>query len=97
MYQKEADELELASFGLTKEDVAVTVEVWEENYPAFNVFNALGTQWRYSMNGITGLDYNVIPNVLKLLGIQRNEWTQIFDDIRIMESAALVEINKSKG
>lgn len=96
MYQKEVDELELAAFGLTKDDVAVTVEVWEENYPSFQVFNALGTQWRYSMSGVTGIDYNVIPNVFRLLGIKRTEWSQIFDDIRIMESAAITEINKQK-
>ena len=94
MYQKEADKNELASFGLTSDDVAVTVEIWHENYQAFSVFNALSTQWRHSMNGITGLDYNVLPNVLRLLNIARSEWSQIFDDVRTMESAALKEINK---
>lgn len=94
MYQKEVDEAELASFGLTKADVAVTVEIWEENYPSFMVFNALGTQWRYSMSGVTGLDYNVIPNVLRMLKIKREDWSQIFDDIRTMESVAIAEINK---
>lgn len=94
MYQKEADEQELSAFGLTESDVAVTVEIWEENYQAFSVFNAISTQWRYSMNGISGLDYNVLPTVLKLLNIARSEWNQIFDDIRTMESAVLTQINK---
>ena len=94
MYQKDADSNELASFGLTSDDVAVTVEIWHENYESFSVFNALSTQWRHSMNGVTGLDYNVLPNVLRLLNIARSEWSHIFDDIRIMESAALKEINK---
>lgn len=94
MYEKEANDQELSSFGLTKDDVAVTVEIWEENYAAFSVFNAVSTQWRYSMSGITGLDYNVLPNVLRLLNIARSEWNQIFDDIRTMESAVLTQINK---
>lgn len=94
MYQKEADENELASFGLTKSDVAVTVEIWEENYTAFRVFNSVSTQWRYSMSGITGLDYGVLPTVLRMLNIARSEWNQIFDDIRTMESVALTEMNK---
>ncbi len=94
MYEKEADEKELAAFGLTKEDVAVTVEVWPENFPSFHVFNSVASQWRYSMNGITGLDYNVLPTVLRLLNVARAEWHQIFDDIRTMESAALIVINK---
>lgn len=94
MYQKEVDEAELASFGMSKEDAAVTVEIWHENSLAFNVFSNLSTQWRYSMNGVTGLDYNVLPTVLRMMKVARDEWHQIFDDIRIMESAALTEINK---
>lgn len=84
----------MAAFGLTADDIAVDVEIWDENYPSFQVFNALGTQWRYSMSGVTGLDYNVIPNVLRMLDIKRCEWAQLFEDIRLMESVAMAEINK---
>ena len=54
----------------------------------------MSTQWRVGMNGYTGLDYNALPVVMRLLGIKRNEYAQIFDDVRLMESAAMQEINK---
>ena len=72
----------------------MTVEIWEENHESFKVFNAMSTQWRVGMNGYTGLDYNALPVVMRLLGIKRNEYAQIFDDVRLMESAAMQEINK---
>jgi hypothetical protein len=86
----------LVSFGLTQEDVAVTVEIWPENYQAFSVFNALSTQWRYSMSGVTGLDYNAIPTVLRMMKVARDEWQWLFEDIRFMESIALTEINRKE-
>lgn len=96
MYLKEADKNELASFGLTSDDVAVTVEIWEENYTAFSVFNSISTQWRYSMSGVTGLDYNVLPSVFNMMDIPSSDWPYLFDDIRIMESVALTEINRKE-
>ncbi|WP_433586921.1 DUF1799 domain-containing protein [Providencia alcalifaciens] len=52
----------------------------------------MSTQWRVGMNGATGLDYSVIPNVLELLNI-KNKAT-IFDDLRVMELKALELINE---
>lgn len=43
---------------------------------------------------VVGLDYAVIPVVLRLRGIPRNEWEQTFDDLRVMEGAALEHLNK---
>lgn len=85
---------ELAAFGLTADDIAVDVEIWQENYTAFQVFNAMATQWRVSMNGYTGLDYNAMPVVMRMLNIKRCEWADIFEDVRVMESSALHELNK---
>lgn len=53
------------------------------------MFNALGTQWRIGMGGATGLDYNAVPVVLRLQGVPRSDWPQLFDDLRVMEGAAL--------
>lgn len=47
----------------------------------------MGTQWRTGMGGITGLDYNVLPWLMKLNGVE-DEATAL-TDIRVMESAAL--------
>jgi hypothetical protein len=41
------------------------------------------------MGGATGLDYNVIPVTLRLMRVPRADWPDMFDDLRVMESAAL--------
>lgn len=96
MYSKAIDEsLVPSEFGFTLDDYAEEeVFIWHENYQVFSVFNSISTQWRYSMNGITGLDYNVLPSVFNMMNIASSEWHNLFDDIRIMESVALIEINK---
>ncbi len=44
------------------------------------------------MGGVTGLDYNVMPWLMKLYGIE-DEATAL-NDIRVMERAALNVIHK---
>lgn len=41
------------------------------------------------MGGATGLDYGVLPNVFRMMAIPRGEWPALFEDLRVMESAAL--------
>jgi hypothetical protein len=69
--------------------VATSVEIWPDNVRPFEVFQALQTQWRVGMGGPTGLDYSAIPVTLRLRGVPRAAWPQLFGDLRIMESAAL--------
>ena len=76
--------------GLRPEDVATSIEIWPDNEQAFRLFDALSTQWRIGMAGATGLDYMAIPVTLRLQGIPRAEWQQLFEDIRTMEAAALL-------
>ncbi len=71
-------------------------EVWIENLPTVNVFIAMSTQWRIGMSGPTGLDYSALPAVLRLTGIARNQWTDVFDGLREMEEAALECIHEKK-
>jgi hypothetical protein len=54
----------------------------------------MGTQWRVGAGGATGLDYGVLPVVLRLSGVPRAEWPDVFDGLRIMEEAALDHIHK---
>lgn len=78
--------------GLSPEDFAsndAPLALWPDNLPALTLFSSLTTQWRVGFNGATGLDYNVLPTVLRLHGIQRAEWPAMFDDIRAMEAEAL--------
>lgn len=81
-------------FGLTADDVETAVLIWPENWPAFEAFSALRTQWRVAHCGRTGLDYGSIPITLRLIGTPRSEWREIFAALRIMESAALEEMHK---
>lgn len=67
-------------------------EVWPELLEAVEVFGAIRTQWRTGMNGPTGLDYAAIPVALEMIGIERSAWAQMFEDLRVMESAALAHI-----
>ncbi|MBH3360442.1 DUF1799 domain-containing protein [Pseudomonas putida] len=76
--------------GLTLADIPEEeVEVWPDAWPAFRVFEALGTQWRVASGGPYGLDYNAIPAAASMLGIRRRELTEVFQDLRIMEHEAL--------
>ncbi|WP_416281602.1 MULTISPECIES: DUF1799 domain-containing protein [Providencia] len=89
MTKQEAKNFERAfGFPPDLDDVEVVPDVWE----SYLVFSAMSTQWRIGMNGATGLDYSVIPNVLDLLNIKSK--ATIFDDLRVMELKALELINK---
>ena len=95
MYEKPPSDEELASLGLLKEDVEpAAIDVWQENQLALDAFLLMGSQWRVGMNGATGLDYCALPFVFKTLGVKKNKWGEILDDIRIMENTALSEMRK---
>lgn len=57
--------------------------------PAFIVFQSMSTQWRMGMNGPTGLDYNVLPELWRRMEIKKRERNQVFADLQEMERAAL--------
>ena len=54
----------------------------------------MSTQWRTSMSGIIGLDYNCMQWVMKINNITESE--TIFNDIQIMETEALRILHKTK-
>ena len=72
------------------------VEVWPENWTAFQVFYALDTQWRHGMEGRTGIDYAAIPVTVEMLGLEDVDRQDLFSRIRRMEHAALKQINKER-
>lgn len=65
------------------------VEVWQHNWQAFSVFEAMSTQWRTGMAGASGLDYAALPAVMRLVGVPKKDRDQVFHDVRIMEAEAL--------
>lgn len=84
-------------WGLTMEDYHRdnTVEVCEENWLAVQFMQALGFgSWNMGMGGPTGLRYETFREVRLALGIKMSQWPQLFEDIRIMERAALQELHK---
>lgn len=97
MYEKGPDEAELAAFGLTLDDFDdAAVEVWPENLPACNVFIAMATQWRTGAMGATGLDYNALPAVLRLVGVARAQWSDTFECLRVMEGEAMKVMGEAR-
>lgn len=73
---------------------AAVTWLWPDTAQSVEVFTTMGTQWRIGMNGATGLDYSALPFVLRALGIKSKDWSDIFDDIRLLESVALKEMRK---
>lgn len=91
---------ELTALGLTRADVVNPQDqdhgVYPENWPAFTVFASMLTQWRTSYGGIIGLDYSVLPSVMRWLAIPPADEPEVFEAVRVMESAALPELNAKK-
>lgn len=69
-------------------------ELWPENADPINLFIRLQTQWRYGPVGATGLDYNGVHSALRFLKIRPT--TELFDQIQLMERAALDALAKVK-
>lgn len=73
------------------------VEVWPENWTAWRLFCDCATQWRIGPNGgPTGLDYTPLMRLLDCEGLGTKEWRQTFDDVRVLESAALDQLNENR-
>ncbi|WP_286913278.1 MULTISPECIES: DUF1799 domain-containing protein [unclassified Pseudomonas] len=90
MYEQGPSAEQLAFLGLTLDDIETEdVEVWPDAWPAFCLFEALGTQWRLGPGGPSGLDYTAILGTAKMIGLKRGELSEAFNDLRTMENEAL--------
>ncbi|RIQ74577.1 hypothetical protein D0838_05100 [Bordetella avium] len=86
---------EYAWLGLTLQDIAPPpVALLPDNRLPFAVFAAMDTQWRTGPGGATGLDYGVLPTVLRFMNVERTQWPGVWDSVRVMERAALEEMHK---
>ena len=80
--------------GLTAEDVPEEdVELWPDTQASIYLFLDMRTQWRPECSG---LDYSALPTVMRLRRIPRTEQAAVFDDLRVMEVAAMNEIHKDR-
>ncbi|UAN55342.1 DUF1799 domain-containing protein [Serratia sp. JSRIV004] len=71
--------------------VSDPVEILPDVWQSFEVFRAMATQWRMGMSGVTGLDYNCLPWLMKLHGVE--DEAVALTDIRMMEATALTVIH----
>jgi len=67
-------------------------EVWEDNFETLNIFLRLQSQWVVSMGGVVGLNYQSVRYLFKIYGIENEK--QVFEDLQLMEFAALPILNK---
>ena len=73
-------------FALAQE---MEIDIWPENARAFDAFTRLKTQWRSGFGGAAGLDYTAALAYIRTLRLSRDEADELFEDIQIMEYAAL--------
>ena len=102
MYSGGGDPDEIASKTGLPADLVAEAEgfsdclVFPDAWPSVGLFRDMNTQWRVGPGGIVGLDYQALDAVMKFRGITGEEMSQRFDDIQIMESAA-IELIRSRG
>ncbi|SEE38781.1 DUF1799 domain-containing protein [Pseudomonas coleopterorum] len=90
LYEAGPSAAEVGAFGLTLDQIPQEeCYVWPENWPSFCVFESMTTQWRSGPGGATGLDYVSIPVVMRLVGVEKKRRPMVFEDVRVMEAAAL--------
>lgn len=65
------------------------VGIYPDNMPAVALFADMRTQWRVGPCGPIGLDYLALPVVFRLRRVPVADRTELFDDLRVMERAAL--------
>lgn len=70
-------------------------EVWEENWPALEMFLRVQTQWRTTMSGVLGLDYTAVAWLLKLYKVE--DQRGLLEDLQIMEAAAMMVLNSREA
>lgn len=65
---------------------------------AVRLFSEISTQWLVGPCGVYGLNYLVLFHKLDRMNLSSAEYGQLEDDIRVMECAALKQMQKeSRG
>jgi len=63
--------------------------IYPDNIITVEVFSSMLTQWRTGPSGPIGLDYGVLPMVMKFSEIGFSDQRDVFDGVRVMEMSAL--------
>lgn len=85
----------LAALAARQQDQCI--EVWPDNWRAFVLFSRVQTQWNVSMGGPTGLRYEAIYPLLDREADTKDEWLELFQDIQVLESAALKQMAENRA
>lgn len=72
------------------------IEVWPENWRPWTLFTSLNTQWNVvGTAGRTGLRYESLYPLLDRMTSTDEEWRSLFEDVQVMERAALAAMYPS--
>ena len=69
----------------------------DENWDIVMMFLRMNTQWEMSFGGVVGLKYEVLllaGGLFDLYNVENRQ--EMLEGLQLMESVALVEINKDK-
>ena len=69
----------------------------EENWDIVMMFLRMNTQWSMSFGGVVGLKYEVLllaGGLFDLYNVENRQ--EMLEGLQLMESVALIEINKDK-
>ncbi len=80
-----------------RQDPEKTFLIWPENERAVNLFVRVSTQWSVAgMGGFVGLRYESVSFMLKLYysDLKNDEIKTLFEELQIMEFAALSVLNE---
>jgi hypothetical protein len=59
------------------------------------LFDRVRHQWIQGPAGPTALNYQAVESALRLMGVARSRWPDLFDDIQVLEAGALSQIHAS--
>ena len=71
--------------------------MFDENWDIVMMFLRMNTQWSMSFGGVVGLKYEVLllaGGLFDLYNVKNRQ--EMLEGLQLMESVALVEINKDK-
>jgi len=71
------------------------VDIWPANNIVVLLFADMMSQWNVGMSGVVGMRYESLPLLLLINGIGADQKREVFYGLRVMERAAVEEINKS--
>lgn len=69
-------------------------EVWVEHHDAVMIFLRCQTQWRPAGEGVFGLDYGVVMQMMTLYAVDTPQL--VMEDLQVIERRAVELLNKRK-